>query len=98
MENTTSKLIPPEDLCPETFSIELMYRPSIPENVTNWKIFEDDVQILYFLTTQYTFKDFAIDEVEHEKSFSDNIFPSNMIPNSVLNLERIYDLQDKFKA
>ena len=75
-----------------------MYRPSIPDNVTNWKIFDDDVQILDFLTTQDSFKDFSIDEVEHEKSCSDNIFPSNIIPKSVLNLERTYDLQDKFKG
>ena len=75
-----------------------MYMPSIPENVTNWKIFDDDIQILDFLTVQDTFKEFSIDEVEHEKSLSDNIFPSNLIPKSVLNLQRIYDLQDKFKG
>ena len=70
LANTTSRLIPPEGLHPEMFSIELMYRPSIPENITNWKIFDNDVQILDFLTTQNTFKYFVIDEVEHEKSLS----------------------------
>ena len=72
--------------------------PSIPDNVTSWKIFDDDVQNLDFLTAQDTFKYFSIDEVEHEKSLSDNTFPSYSIPKSVLNLERIYDLQDKFKG
>ena len=55
LENTTSRLMPPEGLSPKNFSIELMYRPSIPYNVTNWKMFDDDIQILDFLTTQYTF-------------------------------------------
>ena len=42
LANTASRLIPPEGLSPQTFSIELMYRPSIPDNVTNWKLFDDD--------------------------------------------------------
>ena len=36
----------------------------------------------------------AIDEVEHDKSLSDL---SNIIPKSVINLEKFYNLQDKFK-
>ena len=96
--NTASRLIPPEVLSPDTFSIELMYRPSLPDNVTIWKIFDDDVQILDFFTTHDTFKYFNIDEVKHEKSLYDNTFPSNWIPKSVLNLERIYDLQFKLKG
>ena len=36
----------------------------------------------------------AIDEDDHEKSLSD---PSNIIPNSVISLEKFYDLQDKFR-
>ena len=75
-----------------------MYRPSIPNNVTSWNIFDDDVQILDFLIAQDTFKYFYIDEVEHENYLSDNTFPSNLIPKSVLNLEKFYDLQDKFKG
>ena len=72
LANTASKLIPPEGLSPDTFSIELMYMPSIPNNVTSWKIFDDGIQILDFLTAQGTFKDFSRDEVEHEKYMSDN--------------------------
>ena len=33
LANTASRLIPPEGLSHDTFSIELMYRPSIPYNV-----------------------------------------------------------------
>ena len=98
LANTASRIIPLEGLSPDTFSIEIMYMPSIPDNVTSWKIFDDDVQNLDFLIAQDTFKYFSIDEVEHEKSLSDNTFPSNLIPKSVHNMERIYDLQDKFKG
>ena len=56
LANTASRFIPPEGLAPDTFSIELMYRTSIPNNVTSWKIFDDDVQILYFLIAQLSFE------------------------------------------
>ena len=97
-KNTAFRLIPLGGLSPDTFPIELMYKPSIPDNVTSWKIFDGDVQILEFLIAKDTFKDFAIDEVEHEKYMFDDNFPSNLIPKSIVNLEEFYDLQDKFKV
>ena len=36
----------------------------------------------------------AINETDHEKSMSD---PSNIIPKSIIILEKFYDLQDKFR-
>ena len=93
LANSASRLIPPKGLSPQTFSIELMYKPSIPDNVTNWKVFDDDHQILDFLSAQNTFEGMAINEVDHEKSLSD---PSNIIPNFVISLEKFYDLQYKF--
>ena len=92
--NTTSRLIPPEGLSPQNFSIELIYRPSIPDSVTNWKVFDDDQQILDFLLSRNTFESMAIDEADHEKSLSD---PSNIIPKSIISLEKFCDLQDKFR-
>ena len=60
----------------------------------NWKVFDDDRQILDFLSTQDTFEGMDIDEVDHEKSLYKT---SNIIPKSVINLEKFYDLQDKFR-
>ena len=71
-----------------------MYMPSISDNVMNWKVFDDDQQILKFLSSQDTFQGMAIDEAEYDKSLSDI---SNIIPKSGINLEGFYDLQDKFK-
>ena len=94
LANTASILIPPEGLSPQNFSIELMYRTSILENVTNWKVFDDDQQVLDFLAAQDTFEGMAIHETDHEKYLSD---PSNIIPKFVIILENFYDLQDKFR-
>ena len=84
LANTASRLIPLEGLSPQTFSIKLMNRPSIPDNVTNWKVFDDGHQILEYPSAQNTFEGMAIDEVDHEKSLSD---PSNIIPKYIINLD-----------
>jgi hypothetical protein len=57
LANVASKLIPSEGLMCDTFSVEFLYRPSVPDNITNWRVFEDDQQIINFLTMKDTFKD-----------------------------------------
>ena len=46
-------------------SIELIVRPSLAENATNLRVFDDDQQILEFLTNDETIKDSVIDDKEH---------------------------------
>ena len=60
LANVSSKLIPPKYFSPNTFSIELIFRPSIPNNIINWRVFNDDTLILNFLMNEDTFKDFAL--------------------------------------
>jgi hypothetical protein len=33
------------------YDVEVKYRPSIPDNVKHWKVFEDDLKIKKFLET-----------------------------------------------
>jgi hypothetical protein len=33
------------------YDVEVKYRPSIPDNVKHWKVFEDDIEINIFLET-----------------------------------------------
>jgi ribonuclease HI len=55
----SSRLSPLEDFEASKFSIELLYKPSVPNNITNWRVFEGDEQILEFLTNGENFKDLA---------------------------------------
>jgi len=64
--NVASKLIPSEDYSPNRFSIELIFRPSIPDNVTNCLIFNNDYDIVNFLTSEGSYNDQIIDENEHD--------------------------------
>ena len=68
------------------------------------------MHVLNFLTNEDTFKDSAIDEVTHDENLRDfsviNDFCSvekafeqvKPVPNSVLRLEKFFDLQDKFRS
>ena len=82
-------LVPTHNKC----SIELIFRPSLPEIVTNLRVFDDDQQILEFLTNDDTFKDSVIDDEEHQA----NLQNGNFIPKGVRTLEGMFDLNNKFK-
>jgi ribonuclease HI len=42
LANVASKLLPAEGLSPDAFFVELLFRPSVPDNITNWRVFDDD--------------------------------------------------------
>jgi hypothetical protein len=92
--------------------VELLYKPSVPNNISNWKVFEGDEQIINFLTNQENFKDLAIDdeifqeklvetdphEQRGETDHSTDKPRFHTIPKGVANLENLFDLRERFKG
>ena len=89
------------------YDVEVKYRPSIPDNVKHWKIFEDDLEIKNFLETFEEFSEMHIDQdsVSEERldegDFLNKIternivqLPSNHIPRGLVPLKRIFDRND----
>jgi ribonuclease HI len=109
LANVASKLLPTEGLSPNAFSVELLFRPSVPDNITNWRVFDDDQQIINFLHMEETFQGAVIDEQTHDDNLHDfTVIPNpkppealsdmvNSIPKYVVRLEKFYDFEDKFK-
>jgi ribonuclease HI len=109
LANVASKLFPAEGLSLNAFSVELLFRPSVPDNITNWRVFDDDQQIISFLHMEETFQGAMIDEGTHDENLRDfTVIPDprspesssdmvNSIPKSVVRLEKNYDLHDKFR-
>jgi ribonuclease HI len=109
LANVASKLLPAEGLSPNTFFVELLFRPSVPDNITNWRVFDNDHQIINFLHMEETFQGAVIDERTHDDNLHDfTVIPNpkspealsdmvNFIPKSVVRLEIFYDFEDKFK-
>lgn len=50
----------------DIFSIEILYKPYVLDNITNLYIFDDDQHILHFMDNANVFKEATIDEDEHE--------------------------------
>jgi hypothetical protein len=49
------------------FTVEILYKSSVPNNISNCKFFEGDEQIVDFLNNQENFRDLAInDEIFQE--------------------------------
>jgi hypothetical protein len=102
LENIASRLIPPEHFSPDRFSMELIFRPCVLDNITTWHVFNDDVDIFNFLSSKGTYENDIIDEESHNHELKkyptdDKIKSENIIPKSVVNLEDFYDLKDRFK-
>ena len=45
-----------------SYEIQVKYRPSLPDNVEFWKVFEDDAELTRFLNVIDEFADLEIDE------------------------------------
>jgi len=67
LANVASKLIPAMEMPTNAFYVQLLFRPSIPDNITNFRVFDDDEQIINFLASKDVFKDAAIDDQEHDE-------------------------------
>lgn len=84
------------------FFIEIIYKPFVPDNITNFRVFNDDQQILYFISNTDVFKDEIIEEDdvikedEHDKALQDSFQSSkgNTMSKVVGSLEKLYDLQN----
>ena len=66
LANVASNLCPSDDFSHNKFFVELIYRPFIPDNITNSRVFEDYEQIINFLHLEDRLKGLVIDDDEHE--------------------------------
>lgn len=97
LANVASKIIPSKYYSPDRFSTELIFRPSIPDNITNWRIFNDDPDIGSFLTFEGSYTNQIVDEDQHDRQLQQDS-TNNAMPKSVVKLEDLYDLKDHFKG
>ena len=62
LATSATRLVPTNNRC----SIELIFRLTVPDNITNLRVFDDDPQIFEFLTNDENFKGVVIDDEEHQ--------------------------------
>jgi hypothetical protein len=89
------------------YDVEVKYKPSIPDNVKHWKVFEDDMEIKIFMETIDEFSALHIDQdLDSEMNPHANVFlnkiathhivqlPNNHIPKGLVPLEILFDRND----
>jgi ribonuclease HI len=89
------------------YDVEIRYRPSVPDNVKHWKVFEDDLEIEKFLQSVDEFSALHIDQDPNSEGdpypevFLNEIanhriiqLPNNHIPRGLVPLERLFDGND----
>jgi hypothetical protein len=99
LANVASKLLLDEGFSPNSSFVELIFKPSISDNITNWWVFEDDQQIINFPHMEENFQGVVIDENTHDENLRDFTVISdprsaesssnmvNSIPKYVIRLE-----------
>ena len=91
LANVASNLSPSDDFFHDNFFVELIYKSLIPNNITNWRIFYDEEQILNFLHLEDTFNGSIIEYEQHEallqvSTSEDNLEYNNIMPKNIVRL------------
>jgi hypothetical protein len=89
------------------YEIQVKYRPSLPDNIKYWKVFEDDDELSRFLQVVDEFSDMHIDQKNQnvEESKKPKLkrkmgqhdivqLPNNYIPQGLVPLEKLFDHND----
>jgi ribonuclease HI len=89
------------------YEIQFKYRPSLPNNVKHWKVFEDDDELCRFHQVVDEFFDMHIDQENQNVEESKNPklkrkmgqhdivqLPNNYIPRGLVPLENLFDQND----
>ena len=102
LANAASNFCPNNDFSHEKFFVESIYRPLISDDIMSWRIFEYDEQIINFLHSKDTFKGSIIDDELHKALLKalvleDKLEYINVMPKNIIMLEKLFDLQAKFK-
>ena len=83
--------------------VETLVRPSVPDNIENWQVFDDEKEILRFLTCtnqffglQINFNDFVETSDGKESLFGKEVIQlkKNKIPTRLVALENVFDHHD----
>jgi ribonuclease HI len=85
------------DLIKENISVEVIFRPSVPNNMDHWKIFDDDKQVIRFLNHMQEFSEFHVNEKEEGCNYTENDNKVNPVPRRLIAQEKLFDRQDGHK-
>ena len=83
------------ELIKDKIKMEVIFRPSVPDNLEHWQVFNDEKQVIHFLNSLDEFEDFRIDSEEDGSLNHEHII--NPTPRNVVALEQHFDRHNATK-
>jgi hypothetical protein len=77
--------------------MEVVFRPSIPDNLEHWQVFEDDDQIIRFMENNKEFTDSQINFLVDSMNLEVINLQNNTLPKGCVPLENLFDRHNVFK-
>lgn len=84
-----------EGLIKDKIKMEVIFRPSVPDNSEHWRVFDDEKQVIRFLDNLDEFEIFRIDSKEEGSDDHEDIISPT--PRNVISLEQRFDWHDATK-
>jgi ribonuclease HI len=81
------------NLIDEKISVGVIFRPSVPDNMDHWQVFNDDKQVIKFLTHMHEFSDFGVNEEEEGCNNIGDNDQLNPVPRRVVTQEKSFERQ-----
>jgi hypothetical protein len=78
--------------------MDVLFRPSIPDNLEHWQVFEDDDQIIRFMENSKEFTDTQINFLADSMDLEIINLQNNTLPKGCVPLENLFDRHDVFKG
>lgn len=100
---SASLLLPHPKFKSDTYRIEMIYRPRVPDNVNHWQVFNDDEQLKEFIACVGDFAENFFEGSEHsgkpigEESTEEGEviqLQGNRIPKGLVSLEHLFGRKD----
>ena len=88
---SASTLQPSDEMLEGDCPLEINFKPSIPDNIEHWKVFQDDAQILKFINHIDEFSNYKANERKEGKEYQDECNRFNPVTRGFVALENIFD-------
>ena len=95
---SASTLQPCEGPLHELCKMEVLFRPSVSDNLEHWQVFKDDDQIIRFMENNKEFTDSQVAFLADSMDLEVVNLQSNTLPKGCIPLENLFDRHDVFKG
>jgi hypothetical protein len=73
------------------YKVEVNFRPSLPDNLEHWQVFESDSQLLRFLQNEGEFSEARINLLVEKESIKIIDIADEPLPKGIVPLENLFD-------